>query len=270
MALHPIAKQKMVILLRLVSLLFAVTLIIVVSSLLAVSHAIPKNQLEPRTNLELITSSNYTQTKNHQKRQSYFNQGKPASNNIKRPFRDSKHNYVDETERDNYVNNDDSRHKQPVYETIDQEQNFSASAVPVYRSRYHHSDGGMSHTPHAAPPIFMGFPDMGFSYGNPGSVGGVGHGFGGNPVGGGAGGHALGHGVGILDPLFLMITLSFILFLVHSILGLVDRVRLPVVRARMDDSTADNEMLDQMLYELKEAFNKHGSGENSEKIKKKV
>lgn len=38
----------------------------------------------------------------------------------------------------------------------------------------------------------------------------------------------------LMEPLFLMATLSFITFLVNSILGLLEKIRMPVVRARLD------------------------------------
>lgn len=262
----------MVILLKLMSILFAVLLIVVISSLLADSHTIHGNKnhavAEPRTKMELITSSNYTKVKNHQKRQSYYNQvtNKGTVSN-KKPYRDSKHDYIDENDRDNYLVNERQQqmHQKPVYD--DNEQNFSSSTFPIYRSSYHGGGGGGM----GAHPFFGagGFPEMGFGFGGPGGVSGA-PGFGPGPLNpvAGVGGHALGHSFSILDPLFLMITLSFILFLVHSILGLVDRVRLPVIRARMDDGpTIDSEMLDQMLFELREAFNKHKNEEKVQKIK---
>lgn len=265
----------MVILLRLASLLFAVLLIIIISSLLAASHTIHgnKNEMEPRTKMELITSSNYTQTKNHQKRQSYYNQANKGTSSNKKPYRDSKNDYFDENERDNYLaNNDRQPVQKPVYD-VENEQNLSSSTFPIYRSSYHGGGAGVGGGPGHGPPFFGGFPEMGFGFGGPGGASGV-PGFGPgslNPVAG-VGGHAIGHSFSILDPLFLMITLSFILFLVHSILGLVDRVRLPVVRARMEDGPIDNEMLDQMIYELREAFNKHGvkTGSSNTSGQKKV
>lgn len=256
----------MVLLLKLASLLFAALLIVVISSLLAASHTIHGTlspPLEPRTKLELLTSSNYTQSKNHQKRQSYYNQANksPSTTIKKQPYRDSKHNYIDENDRDTYLaNNDNNNDVRQQHQPIDTEQNLSASSVPIYRSRYHGDGGPIGHMP----PVFMGFPGTGFGFGGPGGGGGGAtgvHGFGGhgpiNPVGGHAG-HALGHSISILDPLFLMVTLSFILFLIHSVLGLIDRVRLPVVRARMEDGTGDSEMLDQMVYEFRQAIKKQG------------
>lgn len=267
----------MVLILRLASLLFAVLLIVVISSLLASSHTIhgsTKDQIEPtRSKLELITSSNFTQTKNHQKRQSYYNQGNKGMSlsGHKKPFRDTKSHYNDENERDTFSSNNenDMRQqslKQPVYESVDNEQN--ASSYPIYRSRYHGGDGGpFGHNI----PGFMGFPDMGYGFGGPGGVTNA-HGFGHGPINpmAGGGGHAVGHSISILDPLFLIVTLSFVLFLIHAVLGLVDRARLPVVRARMDGGAADNEMLDQMVYELREAIKTHGEKTLSNNGVKKV
>lgn len=43
----------------------------------------------------------------------------------------------------------------------------------------------------------------------------------------------------LMEPLFLMATLSFITFLVNSILGLLEKIRMPVVRARLNSINSE-------------------------------
>lgn len=244
----------MVLFLRLVSLLLAVLCLAAIFSILAatkipIQHGIGEKNPEK---MELITSSNYTQTKNLQKRQSYYGE-KPT----KHPYRDSKHDYIDEHDRDGYMHGNDRPFK-PVYDT-ESEQNLSSS-YPIYRSSFPNGHGGGGG---GGNPYYGGFPGTGFGFGGPGAAGGaVGTPYFGpgplNPIGG-VGGHAVGHSFSILDPLFLMITLSFILFLVHSILGLVDRVRLPILKARSEDGAIDIEFLDNILMDFKQAIDKYGT-----------
>lgn len=101
---------------------------------------------------------------------------------------------------------------------------------------------------------------IGYSGGELGAAGfpgGFPGGFSGSPVAGiGYSAPAL----GILDPLFLMITLSFILFLVNSILGLVDRGKLAgagPVRGRGHDFPPSSEKVEEMERKLNDALHKY-------------
>lgn len=243
----------MVILFKLATLLLAVLIVIAFSSIFA-SHvddmsAIP---VESRTKMELVGSSNFSDVKVHTKRQSAF----PKKLH---PLRDSKL-YLDEPDRDTYLDEYRTSQSKPAVQDGAYEQNYSSSA-PIYRSHHH---GG-----------YYTIPGTGYGYGGATNSAGHGHsmvsgfgnpfggfgGIGGSPAYGGNGGTVVGHSFSVLDPLFLMITLSFILFLVNSILGIVDRIKLPVVRARSGDTPIQSdlgiEIIDSLIYEIRASLDKY-------------
>lgn len=259
--LHPRTQEKMVILFKLATLLLAVLIVLAFSSIFAnqvVGHG-SGDVIQARTKMELVGSSNFTDAKTHAKRQSGYKTNKKST----LPPRDSKLYLEDGADRDIY-SEDEYRQYKPVH---DDEQNYS-STVPIYRSNQHYAH-------------YYGFPGTGYGFGgmggnNHGGGGGgssMSSGFGpllgfgsgvGNSVFGG--GHAVGHTISVLDPLFLMITLSFILFLVNSILGIVDRIKLPVIRARSDDiplqSDLGLEIIDSLIFEIRDALDKYSRYEH--------
>lgn len=225
-------------------------------------------KMEARHSLQLIGSSNFTDPKVQNKRQSGF--GRVTK---KKPVRDSKI-YLDEYDRDHYLNSDGTGGVSVGGEK-DQDGTGGSSSSQIFRSNYHstgYSDRGGTYGPGY---YSGGFPATGFGPGaSPvGGSAGFGHGhgnsFGWGGLVGGAG-HAVGHSFHVFDPIFLMITLSFILFLVNSILGIVDRFKLPIVLARSADvpiqSDLGLEIVDGLINEIRSSLDRYV--ENDRKVRK--
>lgn len=216
------------------------------------------------TSLELIGSSNYTNPRAHNKRQSHL-----ARVLKKKPLRDSKL-YMDEYDRDHYLDSHDRTSVTSI--KSDQDSNRGSSSTPeIYRSNYQSTYNGAGYGPSFYSPGGS-FPGTGFGPGaagsaSPGAVG-FGHGPGNFGLGGGlagGAGHAVGHSFHVFDPIFIMVTLSFLLFLVNSILGIVDRLKVPVVFARSGDvplqSDLGLEIVDGLIYEIRNSLDRYVASE---------